>query len=114
MDDLVAVVMRGFDENGFVKDKIVYMPHDECQKLKRGSIVHNIKNMIAYFTKPVFKDDVLDKDCAICLENLDIGSLEISCGHMFHIKCFVDYMMITFEKPEIPKCPLCRNLIIKK
>lgn len=44
-----------------------------------------------------------DKECSICLENLDPAChTELECGHVFHANCIVRWVGIR------KSCPLCR------
>jgi hypothetical protein len=43
----------------------------------------------------------IPKECAICLDDINVADSCIECGHLFHKKCLI--------KMENNKCPLCRK-----
>lgn len=51
-------------------------------------------------TKNIY-DDIYNKECPICLENVSFGE-NLDCGHKYHPNCIKTW----FEKGN--KCPLCR------
>jgi len=71
-----------------------------------------ISNQISFKNfKPKFPDFFDNKECSICLENVNkisSGSqmpVCLHCDHVFHYKCIADW----YKKNS--SCPLCRNRI---
>lgn len=57
------------------------------------------------------KDNLLQQDCCICLENFFYStrtSIKIPCGHFLHIDCLSLHM-----KNNKINCPLCRKIIFE-
>jgi hypothetical protein len=52
---------------------------------------------------PEVPSEGLARDCAICLEQLTLGSRQLPCGHSFHARCLHRWLMTS------PACPLCRR-----
>ena len=48
---------------------------------------------------------VESEECAICLEEVEVGkrTLTLSCGHVYHIACIVEWLDVDSS------CPLCRR-----
>ena len=53
--------------------------------------------------------------CAICLEDMDKDKNRVTfnCGHTIHFTCFCKMILIE-EEVKKSKCPLCRDILVKK
>ena len=47
-------------------------------------------------------------ECPICLENININSINLNCNHQLHKNCFIK---LYNTNPDIT-CPLCREIIL--
>jgi hypothetical protein len=45
--------------------------------------------------------------CSICLETHDTFTTALPCGHMFHSKCIIQWMVVSRHT----QCPLCREVV---
>lgn len=56
------------------------------------------------------------EECAICMDtyNEDTNKLDLSCKHNFHFKCIVNVLNAALHQHIDFKCPLCRNIEIRK
>ena len=52
--------------------------------------------------------DILEKDCLICMESLQIGeqTFKLICGHYYHNKCITQWLQTKSS------CPHCRQHLI--
>ena len=61
-------------------------------------------------------------DCSICMEDFDLGSVQLKCNHTFHSKCIIKYIEVEYKRIckqnnrsgiycKQFKCPLCRTPI---
>ncbi|XP_076254053.1 uncharacterized protein LOC143192540 [Rhynchophorus ferrugineus] len=46
-----------------------------------------------------------ERNCVVCLEEINKTSRILSCGHMFHIPCIDSWLKINSQ------CPICRKYI---
>lgn len=57
---------------------------------------------------------IVDNDenaCVICLEKLDDDkSIRFHCGHIFHIRCILEWTYSLFAKNTDISCPVCRHI----
>ena len=64
------------------------------------------------FHLPKSKKCKTEKECAICLDKINVGQFERNlqgCDHTFHKKCVDEW----FYQSTSYSCPLCRNNIYK-
>jgi len=54
----------------------------------------------------IFKSDMLNSTCPICLEDENM-TIKLPCNHWFHKECILDWFK------ESDNCPLCRTNIKK-
>lgn len=49
-----------------------------------------------------------NNECSICFENItpSTGKTVLSCGHMFHLKCIVEWFQHEHSNKQ---CPYCRH-----
>jgi hypothetical protein len=59
-------------------------------------------------------------NCAICIEEFDLHSVQLKCNHTFHSKCIIKYIEIEYKRQckenfsiyyKHFTCPLCRTTI---
>jgi hypothetical protein len=66
-----------------------------------------------FFTVTEYNNHLINDNCAICLENININQVVIKtiCGHIFHKKCFTNYSSTKYnqESDGIVPCPLCKQ-----
>lgn len=56
------------------------------------------------------RENTVDEECAICLENIEEYPALQNCNHHFHAECLSDLM-----KSDWPdSCPLCRKTLVLK
>ena len=85
----------------------------EHQKLKIENILKSNKVMC----KVVYEDEKSNKygqtECSICLEDFNKGDnlAKFSCDHIFHIKCFENWVKLSNFYGNI-KCAVCNKVII--
>lgn len=62
----------------------------------------------------------VEEDCCICLDNIEVKNIYTTkcCKQKLHINCYIEWLIICFDKYNFSKCPICRNIldmsIIKK
>ncbi|KAI3890926.1 hypothetical protein MKX03_013109 [Papaver bracteatum] len=55
----------------------------------------------SHMKKIVVLDD--DEVCAVCLQDMKVGTVFLKCSHAFHHKCISEW------STRKPNCPLCRH-----
>ncbi|KAL5722837.1 RING-type E3 ubiquitin transferase [Ranunculus cassubicifolius] len=75
--------------------------------ISREGLKPATKDSIQALRKVVFTEDDKEKECAICLDELEIGGegKEMPCMHMYHEKCIEKWLGIHGS------CPVCRHEI---
>lgn len=74
--------------------------------IKKKSIYNQLKNRLEHYKKIKGNDNILDKECPICLEKYKIGEYKRKlhfCNHIFHKKCIDKWFINNI------KCPICRT-----
>lgn len=51
----------------------------------------------------IIEDIPSDQECSICMEPFNTNTIKLSCEHMYHEECIVEW----FQRSK--RCPLCNN-----
>jgi len=81
----------------------------EC--MVNGTMCFDISNNLSQETANN-NDDVIDYEnlCNICLENIHIKKISLSCEHRYHIPCIIKWFNLQLTNNRNPSCPYCKQL----
>jgi hypothetical protein len=114
---LIILFCRNYqDMKTYFKSKIYLVFKCDCLLDKNNNIINNnstIKNPIFEPLQEIVVDNLpsikLSKKqkkelCVICLKKLDNNSVKLSCNHILHRECWLEWKKINSS------CPTCRNV----